>query len=215
MVILSMLNPMARGDDKPSIVPKPVEITPGVAKGGFELNGDTRITISGEDLRPIAEYLVAHLKPASGFSPAIVAEKSKVGDISLTTKDVDVSLGEEGYALATADGNLVIAGRTPAGVFHGVQTLRQLLPPKIESRTPVNDLQWAVPPIQIRDWPRFSYRGFMLDSCRHMQSIDFIKRTIDLMALYKLNRFHWHLTEDQGWRIETAGFTRRIRSARS
>jgi hexosaminidase len=184
-----------------TIVPKPQEITPG-SDDPFELTGKTRITIVDESMRPIAEYLAARLEPATGFHPSIVMEQPAPGDIQLTNLYSEASLGDEGYSINCGKPGVVICAPKLAGLFYGVQSLRQMLPPQIESKTKVSDVKWTAPSEQIRDWPRFKYRGFMLDSCRHMQSLDYIKRQIDLMALYKLNRFHWHLSEDQGWRIE-------------
>ena len=184
-----------------NIVPKPQETKAGDDEP-FELTARTRITIADETMRPIAEYLASHLEPATGFHLPIVMEKPAAGDIQLTNLYADANLGDEGYAINCGKPGVAISAPKLAGLFYGVQTLRQLLPPQIESRNKVADVKWTAPCVEIRDWPRFKYRGFMLDSCRHMQSIDTIKRQIDLMALYKLNRFHWHLTEDQGWRIE-------------
>jgi hexosaminidase len=183
-----------------SVVPKPQQAK--ALDEQFELTNKTRIVIADESLQPIAEYLAAHLSRATGFSPQVVTESAKASDIHLTTMSSDRTLGDEGYTLSCGAAGVAISSPRATGVFYGVQTLRQLFPPQIESKSKVNDVKWIAPGVVIRDWPRFSYRGFMLDSCRHMQAMDYIKRQIDLMALYKLNRFHWHLTEDQGWRVE-------------
>src|SRR4051812_483168 len=184
----------------PSIVPLPQDIK--TSDEQFELTAKSRIVITDEALRPIAEYLASKLSPATGFNPQITAEDAKAGDIKLTTYYADEALGDEGYTLNCGNAGAVIIAPKPAGLFYGLQSLRQLFPPEIESKTKVKDVKWIAAGAEIRDWPRFPYRGFMLDSCRHIQSMDYIKRQIDLMALYKLNRFHWHLSEDQGWRIE-------------
>jgi len=112
------------------------------------------------------------------------------------------SLGEEGYQLEVLPDSVVVrAFRTP-GIFYGIQTLRQLLPIEIEDRTPVPGVKWFIPCLRIEDKPRFPWRGFMLDEGRHFHGKETVLLTLDLMALQKLNKLHWHLTEDQGWRIE-------------
>ncbi|HUF48813.1 MAG TPA: family 20 glycosylhydrolase, partial [Vicinamibacterales bacterium] len=112
------------------------------------------------------------------------------------------TLGAEGYALDAGPRGVTIRAATPAGVFYGTETLRQLLPAAIFSSTPVADVAWQVPAVRIEDVPRFSWRGSHLDVSRHFMPLDYVRKHLDLMALHKLNRFHWHLTDDQGWRIE-------------
>jgi hexosaminidase len=197
-VLVMTLATIASAQD---VVPKPQEITKG-DDAPFVLSNKTRITIVDESMRPVAEYLAAKIAPATGYDLQIVMEQPAAGDIQLTNLYAEQKLGEEGYSLNCGKPGVVISAPKLAGLFYGAQTLRQLLPAQIESKTKVADVQWTAPCVTIRDWPRFKYRGFMLDSGRHIQSIDYIKRQIDLMSLYKLNRFHWHLSEDQGWRIE-------------
>ena len=108
----------------------------------------------------------------------------------------------EGYLLRVEPGRILIEFSDGAGAFYAVQTLLQLLPKEIFSDTAVKGVKWTVPGVDIEDSPRFPYRGMHLDCCLHFFDIPFLKRYIDLMALHKVNRFHWHLTEDQGWRIE-------------
>ena len=117
----------------------------------------------------------------------------------LTLVPGDRALGEEGYRLRVDD-RVAIAARRPAGLFWGTQTLRQLLPPAIESREPVAG-RWLVPRGTIHDRPRFAWRGLMLDVARHFFGVEELERLVDQMALYKLNRLHLHLTDDQGWRL--------------
>ena len=200
MMSLVALNSTSRGAEAHAIVPKPQEMTGRADQ--FELHSDSRIVVSEEALKPIAQYLAEHLRPATGFDLPIVSGDTHKWDINLKTEHADAALGDEGYFINAGGAATAIEGAKPAGVFYGVQTFLQLLPPEIQSRSKVENVKWIAPSVEIRDWPRFAYRGFMLDSCRHMQSLDYIKRQLDLMALYKLNRFHWHLSEDQGWRIE-------------
>jgi hexosaminidase len=117
----------------------------------------------------------------------------------------DRSLGDEGYRLRVDAGRGTIAGRRPAGLFYGAQTLRQLLPAAIESQTPSAG-PWLLPRGAIHDRPRFAWRGLMLDVARHFFGVEEVERLVDLLALYKLNRLHLHLTDDQGWRIAIRGW---------
>ncbi len=112
------------------------------------------------------------------------------------------SLGAEGYELTVAPDSVVIRAPAAAGAFYGVQSLLQLLPPQVLSRRPVSGVQWTIPCVYIQDAPRFPWRGWMLDSVRHFFSKDEVKQFLDTMVLHKLNRFHWHLDDDAGWRLE-------------
>jgi hexosaminidase len=120
----------------------------------------------------------------------------------LTTKDADATLGPEGYELSVSTNGVVIRAATAAGIFYGAQSLLQLLPPEIFSAKPVREMAWTIPCVEISDSPRFAWRGFMLDVSRHFFTKAEVKQVLDLMALYKLNTFHWHLVDDQGWRIQ-------------
>jgi hexosaminidase len=129
----------------------------------------------------------------------------------LTTHGADTSLGEEGYELTVAPTSVVLRAPQAQGLFYGVQTFRQLLPPEAErparNRTKVAKT-WRIPCTRIIDQPRYPWRGMLLDCCRHFMAKDFVKRYIDLLAYHKMNVLHWHLTEDQGWRIEIKRYPR-------
>ena len=112
----------------------------------------------------------------------------------------------EGYVLTIDPQGIRIRAPHPSGVFHGLQTLRQLLPSACEQGVPLPEQGWRLPGLHLRDWPRFAWRGFMLDDSRHFHGLDTVKRYLDLMALLKLNTFHWHLTDDQGWRVQVQRF---------
>jgi len=114
----------------------------------------------------------------------------------------DARYGDEGYSLTVAPKNITIEAAASAGAFYGVQTLRQLLPMEIFSPNKVERTEWSIPCIEIFDKPRFKWRGMMLDSSRHFFAPAYVKRYLDNIALHKINVFHWHLTDDQGWRIE-------------
>jgi len=115
-------------------------------------------------------------------------------------------LGDEGYVLQVKKDRVVVEARAAAGVFYGIQTIRQLLPAEIESKEKVTDVKWAIPVATVEDKPRFSWRGLMLDTGRVYHPMPWLKQYLDQMALHKLNRFHWHLSERVGWRIEIKKF---------
>jgi len=184
------------------VIPQPSKISPSV--GEFELKSTTQILFSG-DVEKTGQYLQALLQPATGFSLEMeeAANNDPGADVILLTIDrVDTSLGDEGYKLKITPENVIITAAKGAGLFYGVQTLRQLLPSEIECSEPVKNVKWTVPAVEIEDSPRFKWRGMHLDVGRHMFPVEFIKKFIDLMAMHKMDFFHWHLVEDQGWRIE-------------
>lgn len=186
-----------------SIIPKPVKLVK-ERTGKFVLDRKTIIE-ADSTLNGVAKYLKQLLKPATGLDVQIkdISSGDKEGNAIVLKINSSMSkFGTEGYALQARQERILIEGIEPAGVFYGVQTLRQLLPVEIESASVVKDKEWYVPCVEIEDNPRFSWRGFMLDIGRHFFDKDLVKKMLDLMALHKMNVFHWHLTEDQGWRIE-------------
>ena len=186
---------------KPSIIPAPqkMEIRP----GQFRLAATARINID-EPSAETAQYLAAKLRASTGYPlPIATNDESLKGVIELTTKGAKAELGPEGYELEVAPDVVSIKASTQAGLFYGVQTLLQLFPPNIFSERQVTNVDWEIPfAVHIEDQPRFAWRGFMLDCSRHFFSKVEVERVLDDMALHKLNTFHWHLTDDQGWRIE-------------
>ena len=160
--------------------------------------------ITAEDgLEAVAGQLASMLQPATGF-PFQIRPSSSDSDGGIVLR-LDASLeglGDEGYRLMATPRRVVITASAPAGVFYGCQTLRQLLPSEIFSPSHLSDIRWTLPCVIIEDSPRFRWRGLMLDSARHFMPIEFVEKFIDLLALHKMNTFHWHLNEDQGWRIE-------------
>lgn len=178
-----------------------------VMAGGapFEILRTTTIIVdtSNAEVRGIGEVLSALIRRPAGFPVAVSPMGSTpiAGAISLRLESRP-ALGEEGYELiVTHDSARVVANR-PAGLFHGVQTIRQLLPPEIESDMGVNRVDWSLPAVTIVDQPRFAYRGAMLDVSRHFFTVDEVEQYLDILALYKLNVLHLHLSDDQGWRIQ-------------
>lgn len=185
------------------IIPKPVSVVP--TGGVFTITGRTDIFVSGGsyELMDIGKYLADILNPATGYGIEVKAtDREPVrGDILLSLKENDEKLGDEGYEILITDKTVTITANKPAGVFYGIQTLRQLLPPEVELDT-LQEGPWIIPTGTIRDYPAYSYRGTMLDVARHFFKPEEVKTHIDHIAYYKMNVLHLHLSDDQGWRIE-------------
>jgi hexosaminidase len=186
-----------------AIIPLPQKME--LRDGTFNLTSETGVYVDSAS-NATGEYLADRLRPATGY-PARVSTKIPAGEgalkgILLTTKNASTNLGPEGYELTVAPGSVVIRASTQAGIFYGVQTLLQMLPPEIFSSNRVENVSWQIPCAQIQDWPRFKWRGILLDVSRHFFTKPEVKTVIDAMALQKLNTLHWHLTDDHGWRIE-------------
>ncbi|MAS38320.1 MAG: beta-N-acetylglucosaminidase [Anaerolineaceae bacterium] len=185
--------------NQPAIIPQPRSLATG--SGAFEVNADTRI-IADSALASTAGHFADWLRGATGFALPVEAAGDNAANTIRLVVDPAADTGEEGYQLTVTADQIEVRAADTAGVFYGTQTLRQLLPVAVESDSPVSGVSWVVPALTIQDGPRFRWRGLHLDVGRHLFPVAFIKKYIDLMALYKLNTFHWHLTEDQGWRIE-------------
>lgn len=179
-----------------NIIPTPQSLVQ--HDGFFRLGSNTAIAAASPEAKTVAEFFAAKMRTATGLNIQ-VAEK---GNIQLS---VDPSLdvaNDEGYTLdVTKDGAVVVA-KTAQGLFYGMQSFLQLLPAEIESPSKVNGVAWQAPAVSIKDAPRFGYRGIMLDPCRHFMPVENVKKYLDVLSLFKMNRMHWHLTDDQGWRIE-------------
>ncbi|PYO88945.1 MAG: beta-N-acetylglucosaminidase [Gemmatimonadetes bacterium] len=183
-----------------AVIPRPVHVTRGT--GTFLLTPAT-VVVTDRATRPIGYQLADWLGPATGYRLAVSGGPGTAArTISLRTDPTLARLGDEGYRLTVTGTRITIRAFRPAGVFYGVETLRQLLPPDVFRQAPVAGVTWTVPAVEIEDMPRFQWRGAHLDVSRSFMPKEFVKKYIDLLALHKLNRFHWHLTDDQGWRIE-------------
>ncbi|HZN76529.1 MAG TPA: beta-N-acetylhexosaminidase [Micromonosporaceae bacterium] len=182
------------------VVPAPAVVEP--APGSFTLQVSARIRVSPR-AEGVASYLADVLRPSTGFALPVVQleDGDRDGDILLVLGEADPRTGRHGYELMVTGRLLVIRAEEPVGLFAGVQTLRQLLPAEVESGSPAAGMAWAVPAGRIVDFPRFGYRGAMLDVARRFFPVDEVRRFIDHLALYKVNHLHLHLTDDQGWRI--------------
>ncbi|MFQ5805386.1 MAG: family 20 glycosylhydrolase [Phycisphaerae bacterium] len=192
----------------PAIIPRPADMK--VAPGVFQITKSTSILIKSPsaEARAIADYLAKWLRDRTGYRVTVrtLSEgESAQGQILLVTAAGHASLGDEYYALRVTPLGVALFAGQPPGLFRGVQTIRQLLPPKSDGAKPDSAaaaLTWQIPCVTINDKPRYRWRGMLLDCGRHFMTKEFIKRYIDLLAYHKMNVLHWHLTEDQGWRIE-------------
>ena len=185
-----------------SIIPKPTHITQ--SEGTFILNDSTKIIIGNHphQLSILAEQCAKKLRQVTGYALEVEKTQQKKNVIILRLEQKLKRLGKEGYQLKVTEQSIILTASSPNGIFYGIQTLYQLLPPEIEKNSHVSDVKWLIPCVIIEDKPRFQWRGMHLDVGRHFAPTEFIKKYIDLLASYKMNTFHWHLTEDQGWRIE-------------
>lgn len=180
-----------------SLIPEPVQLTQ--QTGVYVL--PKLITIGTGD-KLTATYLQKKISTATGYT-VNVSEKTATANIRLEINaSANSTLGKEGYQLSVTPKSIIIKANQPAGLFYGVQTLLQLLPKEIESKEVIKNVNWSVPAVEITDYPRFGWRGLMLDVSRHFFTKDEVKKYIDEMARYKYNLLHWHLTDDEGWRIE-------------
>lgn len=185
---------------KYSLIPLPYSLRQG--EKAFILNAETRILISGEEVLESANSLQDYVRLLTNLKLAIVTQeeaKSLRNVILLSTLSNEARLGAEGYRMQVDRDKVLITSNDVDGIFYGVQTLNQLFELQRLGDESVNLI---IPAIRLWDEPRFSYRGMHLDVARHFFDVEFIKHYLDLMAYYKFNTFHWHLTEDQGWRIE-------------
>jgi hexosaminidase len=190
-----------------SIVPRPVSLTAG--RGEFRLTATTSIVADRRDSLP-ARRLARDLAPATGYDLPVRFDGGGSGNRIVFRRAAtrDTMFGTEGYRLEVRPGLVTITSSAPAGAYYATQTIRQLLPPSIFREAPVSGVQWTMPAVTIVDRPRFSWRGMHLDVSRHFMPKEFVKKYIDLLALHKMNSFHWHLTDDQGWRIEIKKYPR-------
>src|SRR4051812_39146913 len=182
-----------------AVIPRPVQMT---RQAGTFLLTPATVIVTDRATRQIGYQLADWLEPATGYRLSVAAAGTATRTISLRIDPALSRLGDEGYRLTVSGTRITIRAPHPAGVFYGVETLRQLLPPDIFRAAPVAGVTWTVPAVAIEDRPRFSWRGAHLDVSRSFMPKEFVKKYVDLLALHKLNRFHWHLTDDQGWRIE-------------
>lgn len=198
-----------RTDITLNLIPKPVSVQK--TEGRFELTSDFHVVTDSRDssLIHIARFLAEELRLRKAL-PVIVDEIPKRGNprdgILLSLRKAGRRLGDEGYSLAVHEDGLVLRANEPAGLFYGAQTLLQMIPDR--DKLPVSGSWIRLPCVDVEDRPRYPYRGMHLDVSRHFFPKSFIKKYIDIMAMHKMNTFHWHLVDDQGWRIEIKRYPR-------
>ncbi len=184
-----------------SIIPEPLSTH--ISDGFFILKQENAIHLDSTTpaVQNIAHYLISKLSKSTGFNFATDNNLEEDSGFFLKLDNTLDSLGQEGYVLKVERDKVLITAFKSNGLFYGVQSLLQLLPPQVEATT-VQPSDWKIPALKIVDRPRFAYRGMHLDVSRHFFSVQNVKQYIDLLAMNKINKFHWHLTDDQGWRIE-------------
>ncbi|MFN8205811.1 MAG: family 20 glycosylhydrolase [Bacteroidales bacterium] len=187
-----------------NLIPKPAEMQ--VMAGFINFNKGTSVSINRAEAADVATQFVKQWNTATGYAAKVsLGTKGTIRFNLLET--ADPKLGDEGYTLVSGSGYVTVSANREAGLFYGMQTLLQLFPPAILSSVPVME-SWTVPCVQITDYPRFGWRGLMLDCSRHFFTKEEVKKYIDQMVVYKYNVFHWHLTDDNGWRIEIKSLPR-------
>ncbi len=215
ILLISLLIPvcLAAKVETPDIVPAPLKLEMG--KGSFNMKGvcincDPNMDHQAvKAVRQLADRLTLVsgrlIEVACPIGLTRVVEKGNLKGLYFIQ---DASVAPEGYKISIGSKAAVVRASDFNGFFYSLQTLRQMLPAAIYGSTPAPSENWRVPCCEIEDAPRFGYRGILLDCCRHFFSVDEVKKVLDVMAMYKLNRLHWHLTEDQGWRIEIDKYPR-------
>lgn len=194
LFVVSCSNPTFK-PEQIAIVPKPEKMTLG--KESFKIEASTTVFTSGDEQKKAVRSLVDLLGASAGYNLKVNSGSNNKGIVFQQVEGMD----SEAYSLEVTPQRILISASAEAGYFYGVQTLRQLLPHAIESKQVVK-IDWLVPCVKIEDAPRFEWRGMHMDFSRHFSRIEEVKDFLDYMALYKLNTYHMHLTDDQGWRIE-------------
>ncbi len=178
------------------VIPEPSSLE--VRDGSFMLSPRSAIVATSPEAASVAETVAGKIRQSTGYA---IPVKGKKGDIVLVL-DQSQDIPAEGYRLSVTPKKVTATASTPAGLYYALQSFLQLLPPEIESLSAVNGIRWEAPCVEIEDAPRFAWRGFHIDPCRHFLSVEDVKKQIDILSEYKINTMHWHLTDDQGWRIE-------------
>jgi hexosaminidase len=184
-----------------NIIPQPVSVKYTGVNGNFFLGPETKIVAEGNGLQNSIDFFNSYLKTYYGFALQTVSMSKGTNNLILNFERMDDSL-PGAYRLSVDKKGIYIAGDNETGVFYAIQSLIQLLP------MPSGGKDLSIPYVEINDRPRFAYRGLMLDVGRHIMPVPFIEKFIDYLAMHKMNEFHWHLTEDQGWRIEIKKYPR-------
>jgi hexosaminidase len=203
-LLLSISIISCKTDDKSynqgiNITPKPMELLQ--KDGKFTLKNTTVFVVKDEPVGKVVDFFISKIRRSTGYFLSKQQDKPSGNCIEVNIVSYP-ELNDEGYTIDVTGNGITIEAKTTQGIFYGLQTLMQLLPAEIESPDIVKTA-WTIPNVSIKDEPRFKYRGQHLDVCRHFLDLDYIKKQLDVLAMFKINKFHWHLTEDQGWRVES------------
>lgn len=197
-LLCGALNLSAQSAADIHIIPAPAQLT--TAAGSFAFSPSaTKVAAKGNGAGEVMQFFCNKIHTATGQTPA----NGKINAEGTVSFIIDASVkGSEAYTLEVTPKRIVARASTSHGLFYAMQSLLQLMPASVESSVAKPTKEWSIPAVSIADAPRFPYRGVMLDPCRHFLPVDAVKKHIDLLSSYKINRLHWHLTEDQGWRVE-------------
>ncbi|HEK20791.1 MULTISPECIES: beta-N-acetylhexosaminidase [unclassified Mucilaginibacter] len=202
---LAGMSAFAQADKGIAIIPEPVSMVQHT--GQYVL--PAAITVQApltETMTPVLDLIKNKFSTATGKMVHLKASAPTAAIKLILNKVADNTIGNEGYYLSAKANGVTIKANTEAGLYYGMQTIFQLLPKEIESKEVVKDVKWTIPAVDITDYPRFAWRGLMLDVSRHFFTKKEVMSYIDNMAKYKLNLFHWHLTDDEGWRVEIKSY---------
>ncbi len=206
-LLLFVLSASSQRESKFAIIPQPASLTAGVGGPYIVPASLTIVSEQNDEVLRIAELLAKQIPTAKGAKVVSMAKTKTLPPKPIILHITNHSPSpKEGYSLKVSFEGIKISAATPAGIFYGVQTLLQLFPKEIESVTPVKGKTWSIPAVNIQDEPRFGWRGLMLDVSRHFFTKKEVMDFIDMMAKYKFNLLHWHLSDDQGWRVEIKSF---------
>lgn len=183
-----------------NIIPQPNQITS--KEGRFQLTDKVNVITADcpPEVKAVIDSFIVRTQKTSGIT--LKSSTQEHADLPNIRFAIVEDMPQEGYKLTVTPNEISLTASQPNGFYYGIQTIYQLLPPAIYGKELAKREDWSVPAVEIEDNPRFPYRGLMLDVCRHFSSVDYIYKFIDLLAMHKMNTFHWHLTDDQGWRIE-------------
>ncbi|MDX2369158.1 MAG: family 20 glycosylhydrolase [Colwellia sp.] len=197
-----------------TLFPQPQQVNWG--NSGFTLNSDSLFIYNNSEAKKVAQYFSQFIQPVTGYNPKLINTDSINEQLNSPLNIIEFKLlvtsePKDSYQLTVETNKVTLTANSASGLFYAAQTLRQLLPAEIENRMPINKTQWLIPSVNIIDAPRFKHRGMHLDVSRHFFDVTFVKRYIDWLAFHKLNYFQWHLTDDQGWRIDIQQFPKLTR----
>ncbi len=196
-------NPVASNLTPNTTLIVPIPVTLNVKSQQFALIPSTTLYYPGGDQQALSilKWFDSYINPATGFQLKIMTNNNQMNTSSISLVKDSTMNTNDAYSLSMTNNSVIISASSPSGWFYGLESLLQLLPPNIYSRK-IQNVNWIASCMDVVDYPRFGYRGVLLDSARNFQPVERVKKLLDLMAIHKLNTFHWHLTDDEGWRIQ-------------